>query len=227
MTQRIRDYQDAIYEQLGRIGKAVSSPRRIELLELLAQGPRTVEVLAEESNLSIANTSQHLRTLRSARLVETTRKGTYTMYSIAGDEVRQFLGALLLLGEKRLSEIPQLYQSYLEKHEGPEPVNGNQLFSRIADGDVTVIDVRPPEEYRAGHIPGAISMPLDDIEKNLSQFSKNQEVVAYCRGRYCILAAHAVDLLRRKGIKASRMEEGMLEWKARGLPVEDGNEELA
>jgi len=224
MRQRIRDYQDAFYEQLGRIGKAISSPRRIELLDLLAQGPRTVEVLAEESNLSIANTSQHLRALRSARLVESTRKGTFASYSIVGEQVNRFLEALKALGEDRLSEIPQLHQSYLEKFGHAEPVNGNQLLSRITNGEVAVIDVRPVEEYQAGHIPGALSVPIADIENNLSRLRKNQEVVAYCRSRYCLLAAHAVEVLHRNGFKAFRLEDGIMEWKAHALPVETAND---
>jgi rhodanese-related sulfurtransferase/predicted transcriptional regulator len=226
MKQRIRDYQDAIYEQLGRIGKAVSSPRRIELLELLAQGPRTVEVLAEESNLSIANTSQHLRALRSARLVDSTRKGTFASYYLAGDEVRLFLDSLKTLAEKRLSELQQIYQNYMETHGGLEPVNGKELYSRITAGEVTVVDVRPAEEYRAGHIPGAISMPVDNIKNSLTQLPEKQDVVVYCRDHYCVFAAHAVESLRRKGINALCMEDGFLEWKAQGLPLQAEENEL-
>ncbi len=220
MSMNPRRYKDAIYEQFARIGKAISSPRRIELLDLLCQGPRTVEALAEQAGLSVANTSHHLQVLRAARLVEAEKNGVHVTYRLAADEVCTFFDALRKLARLRLAEIECLQREFLAGREGMEPVDRDELLARVRGGQVTVIDVRPREEYRAGHIPGALSVPLDELEQRLSELPRDREIVAYCRGPYCVLAIEAVKRLRSAGFSAIRMEEGVVEWRAHGFEVE-------
>ncbi len=211
-----------VYEQLSRIGKAVASPPRLELLDLLCQGPRTVEALAREAGLTVANCSQHLRVLHGARLVETKKEGLYVNYRLADSAVCEFFRSLRILGEKRLAEIESLLRQFREERELLEPVEVKALLRRIRRGEVTVLDVRPPEEYRAGHIPGAVSLPLKDLKSRLAKLSRGREIVAYCRGPYCVLAKEAVSLLKAKGFNARRMECGVPDWRALGLPVVSG-----
>jgi rhodanese-related sulfurtransferase len=215
-----RRFKDAIYEQFARLGKAVSAPRRLELLDLLCQGPRTVEALAEQAAISVANASQHLQILRAARLVDAEKKGLYVEYRLADDEVCQFFMALRGLAESRLAEVDRVTREYLEARGSMEAVEGDELLRRVKEGEVTVLDVRPPEEYRAGHIPGAISIPVGELEARLKELPKNREIVAYCRGPYCVMAVEAVELLRKKGFKAHRMEQGVVDWRARGWRVD-------
>jgi len=217
-----RQFKDAIYEQLARIGKAVAAPRRIELLELLCQGPRTVEVLARQSGASVANASQHLRVLRAARLVESRKQGLYVEYRLADEQVGRFFLALRELASSRLPEVGQVTREYLEHRDGMEAIAADELRRRMKDGRVTVLDVRPREEYRAGHIPGAVSIPIGELEVRLDELPRGQEVVAYCRGPYCIMSIEAVGRLREQGFAARRMEEGVVEWRARGWRVEQG-----
>lgn len=219
-STRNRRFKDSIYEQFARLGKAVSAPKRLELLDLLCQGPRNVETLAEEAAISVANASQHLQTLRAARLVEAEKKGLYVEYRLADEQVCRFFHSLRGLAEMRLAEVEQVTRAYLEERGAMEPVQSNELLRRVRDGQVTVLDVRPREEYRAGHIPGALSVPLPELKKRLTELPKNREVVAYCRGPYCVMALEAVDLLRKKGFRAHRMEQGVVEWRARGWRVE-------
>ena len=216
MTTSGRRFKDAIYEQLARLGKATSSPKRLELLDLLSQGPRTVEALAEHASISVANASQHLQVLRAARLVEAEKKGLYVEYRVAGEEVSRFLLALRGLAEARLAEIDQVTRSYLDGRGAMDAVDSEELFRRVKAGEVTVLDVRPSEEYRAGHLPGALSIPLGELEARLRELRKTREIVAYCRGPYCVMAVEAVELLRKKGFKAHRMELGVVDWRARG-----------
>lgn len=215
-----RRFKDAIYEQFARLGKAVSAPKRIELLELLCQGPRTVEALAEQAAISVANASQHLQVLRAARLVDAEKKGVYVEYRLAGDEVCRFFIALRGLAEARLAEVDQVTREYLDARGAMEAVEGDELLRRVKKGEVTVLDVRPPEEYRAGHIPGAISIPIGELKARLKELPKGPEVVAYCRGPYCVMAVEAVEFLRKKGYKAHRLEQGVVDWRARGWRVE-------
>jgi rhodanese-related sulfurtransferase/biotin operon repressor len=215
-----RAFKDAIYEQLARVGKSVSSPMRLELLDLLGQGPRSVEALARETNQSIANVSQHLQVLRSARLVDAQKDGVYTMYRLADADVATFFLALRGLAESRIEQIAAVTRSFLEERDALEPVDRGTLVERVRRGQVTVLDVRPVEEFHAGHIPGAVSVPVADLKRCLASLPKYREVVAYCRGPYCVLAIEAVKVLRSNGFKASRMDEGVLEWRARGLPIE-------
>ena len=206
--------------ETSRLGKAISAPKRLELLDLLCQGPRTVEALAEQASISVANASQHLQVLRAARLVETEKKGLYVEYRLAGDEVCNFFFALRGLAESRLAEVEQVANAYFEERGGMEAVESDEVLRRVRSGEVTVLDVRPPEEYRAGHIPGAISIPGAELKARLKELPKRREVVAYCRGPYCVMAVEAVKLLRKKGFKAHRMEQGVVDWRARGWRVE-------
>ena len=219
-----RKFKDTIYEQFSRIGKAVSSPKRLELLDLLCQGEKTVETLTQETGLTLANASQHLQVLRAARLVEADKEGLYVKYRLADQMVCEFFRSMRVLAENRLAEIEMIKRQFLEGRKGMEPVDRNDLLKRVIDGVVTVLDVRPAEEYHAGHIPGALSVPLEQLNKLLSKLPKNKEIVAYCRGPYCVLAVQAVEMLRKKGIKAIRLREGIQDWRAMGFSVSEGEE---
>ena len=218
-----RQFKDAIYEQFSRIGKAVSSPKRLELLDLICQGEKTVENLSRETGLTVANTSQHLQTLKSARLVKAEKEGLYVKYRLADEMVCQFFRSMRVLAQHRLAEVEMIKGRFLEGQEGMEPVNRDDLLKRVIQGDVTVLDVRPVEEYRAGHIPGALSVPLDQLREILAKLPSDQEIVAYCRGPFCVLAVQAVDVLRSKGFNAIRLEESVQDWRAMGLVVETGD----
>ncbi|MFW5876405.1 MAG: ArsR/SmtB family transcription factor [Myxococcota bacterium] len=215
-----RRFKDAIYEQFARLGKAISAPKRLELLDLLCQGPRTVEALADQAALSVANASQHLRILRAARLVDAEKKGLYVEYRLADEEVSRFFFALRGLAESRLAEVDRVAREYFEARGAMEAVEAEELLRRVKEGEVTVLDVRPPEEYRAGHIPGALSIPLGELETRLEELPKDRDVVAYCRGPYCMMAVEAVELLHGEGFAAHRLEEGVVDWRARGWNVE-------
>jgi rhodanese-related sulfurtransferase/DNA-binding transcriptional ArsR family regulator len=219
MTTPHRRFKDAIYQQLARLGKATSAPKRLELLDLLCQGPRTVEALAEQAAISVANASQHLQVLRAARLVDAEKKGLYVEYRLAGDEVGRFFVSLRRLAETRLAEVDQVTRAYLEARGAMEPVAGDELLRRVRGGEVTVLDVRPVEEYRAGHLPGAISIPVGELEARLEELPRKREIVAYCRGPYCVMAVEAVEVLRKHGLRAHRMEQGVVDWRARGWRV--------
>ncbi len=219
-----RRFKTAIYEQFARIGKAIANPSRLELLDLLCQGPRTVEALANEANLGLANTSQHLKALRAARLVEAEKAGLYVTYRLADEQVCQFFRSLRSLAATRLADIRQITREFLADRQGLEPLDREELLNKVRDGAVTVLDVRPAEEYRAGHIPGALSIPLKELERRLSDLPRDREIVAYCRGPYCVLAVEAVELLRARGFSAFRLEQGVQDWRAEGLPVLVGEE---
>lgn len=213
-----------IYEQIARIGKAAASPSRLELLDLLSQGARTVEALAGQTGQSVATTSHHLQVLRRARLVEAQKAGLYVTYRLADPQVSDFFLHLRTLAESRLAEIEQVTRQYLKERRAMEPVRTDDLVRRVRAGDVTVIDVRPREEYLAAHIPGAVSVPLGDLKKRLRELPVEQDIVAYCRGPYCVMALDAVDLLRRRGFRAHRLELGVPEWRAQGWRVETGHD---
>lgn len=222
-----RRFKDDIYEQFARLGKATSAPKRLELLDLLCQGPRTVEVLAELAAISVANASQHLQVLRGARLVEAEKKGLYVEYRLGSEEVCTFFFALRKLAEARLAEVDQVTRAYFEQRSTMEAVESGELMRRVKSGEVTVLDVRPAEEFRAGHIPGALSIPIGELKARLKELSKDREVVAYCRGPYCVMAVEAVEVLRKKGFTAHRMEQGVVDWRARGWRVEGGDKGAA
>jgi rhodanese-related sulfurtransferase/biotin operon repressor len=215
-------FKAAIYDQFARIGKAVSSPKRLELLDLLCQRPQSVEELARETGMSIANTSQHLQVLRGARLVEADKQGLHVVYQLADEQVSHFYYTIQNLAEARLAEVEQITRQFLEKRDAMEPVSDQELLRRVRNGEVTVVDVRPLEEYRAGHIPGAVSVPLPDVRKRLSELPREREIVAYCRGPYCVMAIEAVEVLRKKGFRAYRMGHGVTDWRARGWRIEKG-----
>lgn len=222
MSARHSRYKDAIYDQLARIGKATAAPKRLELLDLLCQGPRTVEALAEEAALSVANASQHLKVLRAARLVEAEKKGLYVEYRLADERVARFFVALRGLAHARLAEIESVRRAYLSDRAALEPVETEELLQRVRSGAVTVLDVRPEAEYRSGHVPGALSVPLATLKTRLTALPKSREIVAYCRGPYCVMALEAVELLRKRGFRAHRIEQGVADWRARGWRLETG-----
>jgi rhodanese-related sulfurtransferase/DNA-binding transcriptional ArsR family regulator len=217
-----RALKDALYEQLARVGRAVGSPKRLELLDLLAQGERGVEALAEQAGMRITNTSAHLQALRAAKLVTSRRQGTRVLYRLAGDQVAGFLGQLRVLAHARIPEVGQAVRAYLDADDDPEPMTRDELLRRMHHGEVIVLDVRPAIEYAAGHIPGAVSVPPDRIESILSDLPRDREVVAYCRGPYCVYAPEAVRFLRASGVAARRLEDGFPEWRLAGLPVAAG-----
>jgi len=224
MTTSAQAFKDAIYQQISRLGKAVSSPKRLEILDLLCQGPRTVEVLAKEAHLTVANASRHLQILHAARLVEAERRGLFVLYRLATGRVCEFARTMRSLAEERLAEMEQLVRRFLAGREGTEPVDREQLLTRIRAGAVTVLDVRPTEEFRAGHIPGAVSVPLRELPRRLADLPRDRDIVAYCRGPYCVLAVEAVSLLRRHGFTAYRLDWGVPDWRAHGLAVESVKE---
>jgi rhodanese-related sulfurtransferase len=214
-----RPFKDALYAQFSRIGHAVSSPKRLELLDLLSQGEKPVEQLAEESATPVKNTSAHLRALRQARLVETRRDGLHVYYRLADDAVFRFLRDLQALGRQRLAEVEQVARDYLEHRDELEPVSLKELRQRLRQGGVTLLDVRPAGEYAAGHIPGAVSIPIAELKRRLGEVPKRREVIAYCRGPYCVYSVEALEILRRHGYRARRLHVGVPDWRAEGYPV--------
>ena len=209
-----------LFAQFARIGKALSNANRLEFIEYLAQGERSVESLAQVSGQSIANTSQHLQQLRQAGLVTTRKDGQRVFYRLSGDDVVLLLNSLRAVADRHLADVNHLVTTYLDTKDNLEPVSASDLLARVRTGEVTVLDVRPREEFAAGHLPGAINVPLSELEARLGDFSPDQVVVAYCRGPYCVLSYDAVAQLRRYGIQAQRLEDGYPEWKIAGLPVE-------
>lgn len=214
------NFKHTLFEQFARIGKALSNANRLELLEYLAQGERSVDGLAGVSGLSVANTSQHLQQLRQAGLVASRKDGKTVFYRISDTDVLDLVDRLRRVAERHLAEVEQLVDRYLTVKDDLEPLPAGELLSRARAGLVTVIDVRPREEYLAGHVPGAVNVPLNELEKRLREFDREKEVIAYCRGPYCVLAFEAVARLRRKGVTARRLQDGFPEWQLAGLPVE-------
>lgn len=217
-----RELKDPLYEQFARVGKVLSSPKRLELLDLLLQGERSVEVLGDLTGMGIANTSAHLQALRQARLVQTRKDGTRVFYRLAGDEVARLLIALQEAARSRLAEVGDLVRTHLSDSEESEPVDRRELLKRAARGEVIVLDVRPAEEFAAGHIKGAVSVPLDELEARLDELPPDAEIVAYCRGPYCVFALDAVGLLRAAGRQVRRLSDGVPEWRLAGLPTAVG-----
>ena len=219
-----RHYKDLIWEQFARMAKGLANPRRLELLDLLVQGPRTVETLAKLAGLSVANASQHLQVLKGSTLVTTERQGTHVTYRLATPDVERLLGSLRRLAEVQISEVSHLTRTFLKERHLLEPVSQDLLVERVRRGGVTVLDVRPAEEFQAGHIPGAISIPVGELKQRLSRLPKDREIVAYCRGPYCVLAVEAVTLLQSRGFQAHRLEAGVSDWRAFGHPVAVGDD---
>ena len=219
-----RQFKDELYAQFARIGKALSNPHRLEIVELLAQGERTVEDLAREANLPIANTSQHLQVLRAAQLVDVHREGLYAYYRLSDERVFRVWQALRDLGELQLAEVNRLVQSFLQDRSSLQSISAAELRKRMKAGDIVILDVRPELEYRSGHIPEARSIPIDELEARLGELPRNQEVIAYCRGPYCVFADEAVTLLQKHGYSARRLVEGLPDWQMLNLPVESVTE---
>ena len=215
-----RQFKDALYEQFARIGHALSTPKRLEILDLLGQGERSVEVLAREAALRVPNARQHLPVVRSARLVDSRRDGLYVYYKLADSAGWRLWAGLRDLGPLRLTEITELVRSICQDEASVDLVDRQMLWRMAQAGDVTVLDVRPAAEFESGHIPGAASIPLGELERRLSEIPREQPVVAYCRGPYCVLAVQAVGLLRSHGFTARRLKDGFPEWREDGFPVE-------
>jgi len=212
-----------LYQSIAKVAQALASGNRLQLLEFMAQGERSVDALAALSGVTVANASQHLQALRRAGLVVARKDGQRVYYRVAGDDVVRLYNGLRDVAESRLAEVRQLVNEFLGDRGGLEPVQAAELLVRAKKGLVTVLDVRPPEEYAAGHLPGAINVPMEKLEGYLAKLPKKREIVAYCRGPYCLMSFEAVAALRQRGWKARRLEEGFPEWKAAGLPVESGN----
>jgi rhodanese-related sulfurtransferase/predicted transcriptional regulator len=215
-----REPKQALFEQLAVIARALGSAARLELLDFLAQGERNVEQLAAAADLSVANTSKHLQQLKAAGLVEARRWGRHIRYRLSDDRTLDAIRDLRILAESHLDQVGDLVASYLRSRDAFEPVPATELLERARHGLVTVIDVRPPEEYAQGHIAGALNVPLDKLEQHLRQLPPDREVVAYCRGPWCVLSYEAVARLRRAGVRARRLQDGLPEWRRAGLPVE-------
>jgi rhodanese-related sulfurtransferase/DNA-binding transcriptional ArsR family regulator len=215
-----REFKDNLYAEFAVLGKALANPHRLELLDLLAQGERNVEELAKEAALSFANASSHLQVLRRARLVEADKRGLNVIYRLAAPEIFQLWRTLRDVGRARLSEIDRLVENYFTDRDAFEAVDKEELLRMLKDEAVIIIDVRPELEYEQGHIPAARSVPVENLKRRLAELPRDVEIVAYCRGPYCVLSDQAVRLLHRHGFRARRLSEGFPEWRAAGYPVE-------
>jgi len=224
MRDAHRDFKDRLYGQLARLGKALSSPHRLEMLELLAQGERTVDSLATEIGLSLANASQHLQALRHAALVESRKDGLFVHYRLADPDVFELSSVVRSVAERRLAELDRLVHEHFANRADAEPVPMDELLKRARSKQVVILDTRPASEYIAGHIAGAISIPVDALQQRLKELTKSKDYVAYCRGPYCIYADRAVEILRAHGRRARRLAEGFPEWRSSGFPVSQGTE---
>jgi rhodanese-related sulfurtransferase len=209
----------ALFAQFAAVAKSLAHTHRLELLEQLAQGDRSVEVLADRTRLSIANASQHLQHMRRAGLVANRREGRFVYYRLMDDSVLDLLAALRRIAERNVAEVERVIRSYFHNRDSLEPVSRQELLQRSHAGEVTILDVRPEDEFALGHLPGAVNMPLRELEMRLAEFDPVREIVAYCRGPYCVLSYEAVAVLRTRGFKARRLEDGLPEWRAAGLPV--------
>jgi DNA-binding transcriptional ArsR family regulator/rhodanese-related sulfurtransferase len=218
-----RDTKKALLEQFARVGKVLGSPARLEILDLLAQGEKPVEMLAKQAGLSVTNTSNHLKELRNAALVTARKEGLYMYYRLAHPSVHQLLRCLQDIAGNQLAEVRQIVRDYFEEPASLEPVSADSLMERLRSNGVVVLDVRPRDEYESGHLRGALSIPAGELERRLSELPRDQEVVAYCRGPFCVLALQAVDLLRSQGYRARRLAVGLPDLRAEGWEIEEGS----
>lgn len=216
--------KQALFAQFAAVAKAVAHPHRLGLLEQLAQGERSVEVAADRTGMSIANASQHLQHMRRAGLVASRRDGKFVFYRLTDDTVLDLLASLRLIAERNLAEVERVVRSYFHDRDSLEPVSREELVNRLKAGLVTVLDLRPEDEFALGHLPGALNIPLSELEKRLADFNPDQEIIAYCRGPYCVLSYEAVAVLRAHGFKVRRLVDGLPEWRAAGLRIETGVE---
>ncbi len=214
-----RKFKDNIYDQFARIGKAIASSKRLEILDLLCNASRTVEAIAKETGMSVANASRHLQVLRTARLIHSEKMGQHVRYRLADKHVCDFYKSMMTLAENRLAEIDQFTRDYLAGKEDLEAVDEKTLLERVRNNEVIVLDVRPGEEYKAGHLSGALSIPLKEIEERLSQLPRDRDIIAYCRGPYCVLSVKAIEMLRQKGFHAMRIKESVTDFARLGFPV--------
>ena len=212
--------KERLYQAIGRVAAALGSAGRLQILEFVAQGERSVDALATMTGLSVANTSKHLQALRQSGLVNARKEGLRVYYSLAGDDVSLLLSSLREVAEHRAADVDKLLQTWLAHRDELDPVPAREVLRRLKSGLVTVLDVRPAEEFAAGHLPGAINVPVDKLEAYLAKLPKRKEVIAYCRGPYCLMSFEAVQKLRKRGFKAKRLADGYPEWRAAGLPVE-------
>ena len=215
-----RGFKDAVYKQLSRLGKALSSGPRLEILDLLTQGPRTVEAIADQVGQTVANTSHHLRTLARARLVRADRSGLYVTYRIADDDIATSFATMRALAERQFRELRDTTARFLEERGARDPIDARMLAERLAAGDITLIDVRPASEYAAGHLPGAINIPMEQLDAMAADLPADREVVAYCRGPFCVMAVDAIETLKARGLRAIHFDRAVADWRALGLPVE-------
>lgn len=220
---RKRQFKTELFEQFARVGRAVSSPVRLAILDVLAQSERTVEEIAEEIGQSVANASQHLQQLRGARLVEARREAQFIFYRLADETVLRLWQAIREVSEARHAEVQTVVRTYLQERETMHTVDANELLRLIKAGDVIVLDVRSSAEFAAGHIPSARSIPVDELRRRMKELPRRRQIVAYCRGPYCVFADDAVSLLRQRGYRVGRLSIGLPDWKLLGLPVEAGN----
>lgn len=220
MAMQDREFKSAMYENLARVGKAISSGRRVELLDLLCQGPRTVESLASEIGQTISNTSQHLQVLRRVNLVQTERSGTYITYALADDQTADFMRGLRLMGMSHLAEMQVIMERFLRDRTSLDSIGAEELLRRMQAGSITLVDVRPSAEYHAGHLAGAISAPLSEIEARMTELPRDRDIAAYCRGPYCVMAIDAVEILVRNGFRAFHLSEGMVDFRAQNFAIE-------
>jgi ArsR family transcriptional regulator len=216
----IRNPKQALFEQFASVAKALGHPQRLELIEQLAQGPRSVEALAVKLSLPIANVSQHLQAMRRAGMVKSERDGKFVHYRLADESVLAAFAAVRLVAERHSAEVERVVRGYFDRRDDMEPVSREELNARISEGLVTVIDVRPADEFALGHLPGALNVPLGQLEERLSVLPPDREIVAYCRGPWCVMSFEAVALLRKRGFQARRVEDGLPEWRAAGLQVD-------
>jgi rhodanese-related sulfurtransferase/DNA-binding transcriptional ArsR family regulator len=217
--------KQALFAQFAAVAKAVAHPHRLELLEQLAQGERSVEVLADRIRVSVANASQHLQHMRRAGLIVARRDGKFVFYRLADNAVLDLLVSVRRVAEHSSAEVDRVVRSYFHNRDNLEPVSRKELMDRLKAGIVTVLDLRPEDEFALGHLPGAINIPLRELEKRLADLDPEQEIVAYCRGPYCVLSYEAVAVLRARGFKVRRLEDGLPEWRAAGLPVDTGSQQ--
>lgn len=208
-----RNLKDLLYQEFSRIGKSLSSPKRLEILDILSQGPKSVEALSKATTMSLANVSQHLQTLSKSRMVIFRRKGNYIIYELADAAILEFLASLRTLSEIQFAQVQQIKKEFLNANIGMDGISLSELKERMDNGDVILLDVRPKDEYEKAHIPGAISIPIEELKEKLSTLPTNCDVVAYCRGSYCLMSAEAVELLKSRGINAFRLEDGIHDWR--------------
>jgi rhodanese-related sulfurtransferase/DNA-binding transcriptional ArsR family regulator len=218
-----RSPKSTLFTQFAAVAKSLAHAHRLELLEQVAQGERSVDVLAERTRLSVANTSQHLQQMRRAGIVVARREGKFVFYTLADEAVLDLMSALRRIAERNLAEVEQVIRSYFNQRDSLEPVSREELLQKSRAGEVTILDVRPSDEFALGHLPAAVNIPLRELEARLAEFDPAQEIVAYCRGPYCVLSYEAVAALRARGFNARRLQDGLPEWRAAGLPVVTGN----